>query len=304
MAVSPPPPPARAAKPATASKPPVPPRPNPLASRRFWLTVLVLLAANIFITNVLLAPAQPTTITLPYNGFKEPVTEDNVATVTTTGDAITGVTKTAVAEPGTGTKATHFTTQHPSFASDNLETLLEQHGVTINAKPENPPLPFWEQLLLSFGPTLLIVGGLLYLIRRSAGSGAGGLLGAFGQSRARIYDAERPATTFADVAGIDEVKQELEEVVDFLKEPQKYERLGGRVPKGGLLIGPPGTGKTLLARAVAGEAKGPFFSQSASEFVEAIVGVAASRVRDLFTHARSAAPATIFIHQLDPIGRT
>ncbi len=304
MAASQAPPPPRTTRPTGGPKPAAPPMPNPWRSSRFWITLLVLLAANLFITNVLLAPAQPTTITLPYNVFKEQVTEDNVVTVTTTGDAITGVTKTAVAEPGTGTKATHFTTQHPTFANDNLETLMEQHGVTINAKPENPPLPFWEQLLLSFGPTLLIVGGLLYLIRRSAGSGAGGLLGAFGQSRARIYDAERPATTFADVAGIDEVKQELEEVVDFLKEPQKYERLGGRVPKGVLLIGPPGTGKTLLARAVAGEAKVPFFSQSASEFVEAIVGVGAARVRDLFEKARKAAPAIVFIDELDAIGRS
>jgi cell division protease FtsH len=272
--------------------------------RSFWITLLVLLAANLFITNVLLAPAQPTTITLPYNVFKQQVAADNVVTVTTTGDAITGVTRTPVQEPGSTTNATHFTTQRPSFADDSLEPLLEQHGVTINAKPENPPIPFWEQLLLSFGPTLLIVFGLIYLIRRSASAGAGGLLGSFGQSRARIYDAERPGTTFADVAGIDEVKEELEELVDFLKEPQKYERLGGRVPKGVLLIGPPGTGKTLLARAVAGEAKVPFFSQSASEFVEAIVGVGASRVRDLFDKARKAAPAIIFIDELDAIGRS
>ena len=297
------PPPRTSRTPAGTGKP-VAPAPNPLRSRRFWITLLILLAANLFITNVLLAPAQPTTITLPYNAFKDQVVADNVVTVTTTGDAITGVTKTAVAEPGTGTKATHFTTQHPSFANDNLETLLEQHGVVINAKPENPPLPFWEQLLLSFGPTLLLVGGLLYLIRGWASAGAGGLLGAFGQSRARLYDAERPATTFADVAGIDETKQELEELVDFLKEPQKYEKLGGRVPKGVLLIGPPGTGKTLLARAVAGEAKVPFFSQSASEFVEAIVGVGAARVRDLFEKARKAAPAIIFIDELDAIGRS
>jgi cell division protease FtsH len=297
-------PPPRSARPPGGAGKPVAPAQNPLRSRRFWITLLILLAANLFITNVLLAPAQPTTITLPYNVFKDQVAADNVVTVTTTGDAITGVTKTAVAEPGTGTKATHFTTQHPSFANDNLETLLEQHGVVINAKPENPPLPFWEQLLLSFGPTLLIVGGLLYLIRRSASAGAGGILGAFGQSRARLYDAERPATTFADVAGIDETKQELEELVDFLKEPQKYEKLGGRVPKGVLLIGPPGTGKTLLARAVAGEAKVPFFSQSASEFVEAIVGVGAARVRDLFEKARKAAPAIIFIDELDAIGRS
>src|SRR5207245_2652050 len=187
----------------------------------------------------------------------------------------------------------------------SLEPLLEQHGVTINAKPENPPPPLWETLLLSFGPTLLIVLAVLYVIRRAANAGgAGGLLGAFGQSRARLYDPERPGTTFADVAGIDEVKQELEELVDFLREPQKYERLGGMVPKGVLLIGPPGTGKTLLARAVAGEAKVPFFSQSASEFVEAIVGVGASRVRDLFMKARQSAPAIIFIDELDAIGRS
>ena len=294
----------RTPPPPGAPKSPAPPAPNPLRSRRFWITLLVLLAANLLITNVLLAPAQPTTITLPYNVFKQQVAADNVLTVTTTGDAITGVTKTAVQEPGGTTKATHFTTQRPSFADDSLEPLLEQHGVTINAKPENPPLPFWEQLLLSFGPTLLIVLGLLYLLRRSAAAGAGGLLGSFGQSRARVYDAERPATTFADVAGIDEVKQELEELVDFLKEPQKYEKLGGRVPKGVLLIGAPGTGKTLLARAVAGEAKVPFFSQSASEFVEAIVGVGAARVRDLFEKARKAAPAIIFIDELDAVGRS
>src|SRR5207302_2040874 len=139
---------------------------------------------------------------------------------------------------------------------------------------------------------------------RMAGAGAGGILGSFGQSRAKLYDAELPPTTFDDVAGIDEVKTELLEVVDFLREPQKYERLGGTVPKGVLLVGPPGTGKTLLARAVAGEAKVPFFSQSASEFVEAIVGVGASRVRDLFMKARQSAPAIIFIDELDAIGRS
>jgi cell division protease FtsH len=277
-----------------------------MRSTRLWVTLAIVLLANVLITNVLFAPAQPTTVTLPYDVFKQQVVADNVLSVTTTGDAIAGVTKTPVKESPTSTvSATHFTTQHPSFANDGLELLLEQHNVTINAKPENPPPPFWETLLFSFGPTLLIVIAVLYLIRRAASAGgAGGLLGAFGQSRARLYDPERPGTTFADVAGIDEVKQELEELVDFLREPQKYERLGGMVPKGVLLIGPPGTGKTLLARAVAGEAKVPFFSQSASEFVEAIVGVGASRVRDLFTKARSAAPAIIFIDELDAIGRS
>jgi cell division protease FtsH len=277
-----------------------------MRSARLWVTLAIVLLANIFITNVLFAPAQPVTVTLPYDVFKQQVAADNVVSVTTTGDAITGVTKNPVKDSPTSTvSATHFTTQHPSFANDGLELLLEQHGVTINAKPENPPPPFWQTLLFSFGPTLLIVIAVLYLIRRAAGAGgAGGLLGTFGQSKARLYDPERPGTTFADVAGIDEVKQELEELVDFLREPQKYERLGGMVPKGVLLIGPPGTGKTLLARAVAGEAKVPFFSQSASEFVEAIVGVGASRVRDLFTKARSAAPAIIFIDELDAIGRS
>ena len=165
----------------------------------------------------------------------------------------------------------------------------------------------WETLLLGFGPTILLVAGFLYLMRRSAaalGSGTGGILGRFGQSGARLYDAQRPTTTFADVAGIDEVKAELMEVVDFLKEPQKYQRLGGAVPKGVLLIGAPGTGKTLLARAVAGEARVPFFSISASEFIEAIVGVGAARVRDLFQKARAAAPAIIFVDELDAIGRS
>src|ERR1700674_3172781 len=245
-------------------------------------------------------------VTLPYNVFKEEVAKDNVVSVTSTGDTITGVTRTPVKEsPTSTTSAKNFTTQRPTFADGSLEPLLEQHGVTINAKPPNPPLPLWETLLLSFGPTLLIVVAVLYILRRAQrAGGAGGILGAFGQSKARLYDPEKVGTTFADVAGIDEVRQELEELVDFLREPQKYERLGGMVPKGVLLIGPPGTGKTLLARAVAGEAKVPFFSQSASEFVEAIVGVGASRVRDLFDKARAAAPAIIFIDELDAIGRS
>src|ERR1700682_2881921 len=308
-------------------RPPGPPKPSaPAPTRMFtprlWITLGIILLLNVFITNVLFAPAQPATVALSYDVFKKEVAAGNVVSVTTTGDAIAGVTKSPVQETApTKASATHFTTQRPSFANDGLEALLESQGVIINAKPENPPPPLWLTLLLSFGPTALIVLAVLYLIRRAASAGsAGGLLGAFGQSRARLYDPERVGTTFADVAGIDEVKQELEELVDFLREPQKYERLGGVVPKGGLLIGPPGTGKTLLARrvaggargpffppparAVAGEAKVPFFSQSASEFVEAIVGVGASRVRDLFTKARQAAPAIIFIDELDAVGRS
>ena len=298
------PPPKPASQPGPARSPAMPP--NPMRSTRLWVTLGIILLANIFITNILFAPAQPTTVTLPYDVFKQQVAADNVVSVTSTGDTITGVTKTPVKEsPSSTVSSKNFTTQRPTFADGTLEPLLEQHGVTINAKPPNPPLPLWETLLLSFGPTLLIVVAVLYILRRAQrAGGAGGLLGAFGQSKARLYDPERVGTTFADVAGIDEVKSELEELVDFLREPQKYERLGGMVPKGVLLIGPPGTGKTLLARAVAGEAKVPFFSQSASEFVEAIVGVGASRVRDLFTKAREAAPAIIFIDELDAIGRS
>ncbi|HEX4213124.1 MAG TPA: ATP-dependent zinc metalloprotease FtsH, partial [Candidatus Dormibacteraeota bacterium] len=192
-------------------------------------------------------------------------------------------------------------TQRPTFANDNLETFLEKNHVEVLAT--SPGTPFWEEALLSFGPTLLFVAALLILFRRMSAGGAGGVLGTFGQSRARLYDAQRPATTFADVAGVEEVKAELAEIVDFLREPQKYQRLGGTAPKGVLLAGAPGTGKTLLARAVAGEAGVPFFSIAASEFVEAIVGVGASRVRDLFTKARAAAPAIIFIDELDAIGR-
>ncbi len=275
-----------------------------MQSPRFWLVFLLVLVLNVLITNVFFGPSQPASVALSYNDFKAQLASGNVVGVTTTGNAISGLTRHPVKESSSKSTATHFTTERPSFAADDLEGLLEAHDVTVNAKPENPPPPFWETLLLSFGPTALIILGLLYFLNRAARGGAGGILGSFGQSRARVYDPETPGTTFADVAGIDEVKEQLQEVVDFLREPQKYERLGGRIPKGVLLIGPPGTGKTLLARAVAGEARVPFFSQSASEFVEAIVGVGASRVRDLFAKARAAAPAIIFIDELDAIGRS
>ena len=275
-----------------------------MKSRRFLVTLAILFLVNIFITNVLMAPQQPRSVVIPYNVFKQQVEADNVVSVTSTGDAIVGVTRSKVSGAPGKESADHFSTQRPSFSDQDLEPLLERHKVTINAAPANPPAPLWQTVLFSFGPVLLLVLGFLYLSRRAAGGGAGGIMGKFGQSKARLYDAERPRTTFADVAGIDEVKAELSEVVDFLKEPEKYERLGGTVPRGVLLIGAPGTGKTLLARAVAGEAGVPFFSISASEFIEAIVGVGASRVRDLFAKARAAAPAIIFIDELDAIGRS
>jgi cell division protease FtsH len=270
---------------------------------RFWITLAILFAANILISNLFFNANQAPTVTISYNTFIQQVNDNNVTSVTSTGEAITGSTKNPVKD-SSGTSSTKFQTQRPAFANDDLLTLLTQHNVNINAKDPNASTPLWETLLFSFGPTILLVLGFLYLSRRAAGAGAGGILGTFGQSRARLYDAEKPNVSFDDVAGIDEVKADLQEIVDFLREPTKYTKLGGSAPKGVLLIGAPGTGKTLLARAVAGEAKVPFFSISGSEFVEAIVGVGAARVRDLFTKARAAAPAIIFIDEIDAIGRS
>ncbi len=169
----------------------------------------------------------------------------------------------------------------------------------MNAKSPDG-VPFWKTVIFGFGPTIILLLLLFWIFRRMSGSRTAGALG---RSSARRYQPGRETVTFADVAGIDEAKQELTEIVDFLRDPEKYRRLGGRIPRGVLLSGPPGTGKTLLARAVAGEAGAPFFSMSASEFVEAIVGVGASRVRDLFRQAKKESPAIVFIDELDAVGR-
>ena len=289
-----------------ASRPP-PRRPpsmmDSFRSWRFWISLAVLIGINTLIVQLFLTPAQPKQVTIPYSVFREQVIAGNVVSITSQGNSITGNTKKPVgATPGSKDTATNFTTVRPDFAASDLEPLLQQNNVTYSAKPDTGA-PFWQTALLSFLPAGLLLLGLLWISRRAASAAGGGVFG-LGQSRARLYDAERPGTTFADVAGIDEAKAELKEVVDFLRQPQRYQRLGGTVPKGVLLIGPPGTGKTLLARAVAGEAKVPFYSISASEFVEMIVGVGASRVRDLFSKARQSAPAIIFIDELDAIGRS
>lgn len=200
-----------------------------------------------------------------------------------------------------------FTTIVPSFVDPGLEQFLITNGVEISAKPIQEGGNPWATLLFSFGPGLLFIGFYIWLFRRAAqqsgGMMGGGLMG-MGKSRARRYDQEQAAkVTFEDVAGIDEAENELVEIVDFLKDTKKYTRLGGTAPKGVLLVGAPGTGKTLLAKAVAGEAGVPFFSMSAAEFVEMIVGVGAARVRDLFKEAREHAPAIVFIDELDAIGR-
>ena len=192
-------------------------------------------------------------------------------------------------------------TQRPVFADQDLERRLDETGVVVTAVDENASS--WFTLLVSFGPTLVLIGAFVWLSRRAAAASGVGLFG-LGKSRAKRYSDAQPTVTFDDVAGIDEAENELIEIVDFLKNPSKYQRLGGMMPKGVLLIGAPGTGKTLLARAIAGQAGVPFFSLSASEFIEMIVGIGASRVRDLFRQAREAAPAIIFVDELDAIGRT
>jgi cell division protease FtsH len=269
-------------------------------SRFLWL-MLGLLIVNWLLSSLFIGATSPTTIS--YSLFSTQVRSGNVQSVTSTGDTIQGSFRHEVAYPSKVANAQHvqqFTTQRPSFANDNLFQLLEANGATINANAPSQGPPLWEDLLLWFGPALLLAGllGSLKLSGRSMG------MGGLGQSRAHQYDpSSAKRTTFADVAGIEEVKNEVTEIVDFLRNPGRYRQMGAQIPRGVLLSGAPGTGKTLLARAVAGEAEVPFFSISASEFVEMIVGVGASRVRDLFDKAKQVAPSIIFIDELDAIGR-
>ncbi|HWD84951.1 MAG TPA: ATP-dependent zinc metalloprotease FtsH [Solirubrobacteraceae bacterium] len=267
------------------------------------LVVVALLAVNLWVSSKALSPNQR--VQIPYlPTFYTQLQGGNVSSISSTSGAVQGMFKTAVRyqrSPST----IYFSTQIPSFANNQqLFNELQKEHVTVNAKNPNQGASFLTELIFGFGPTLLLVLLFVFLMRRAAsGGGAGGLM-SFGRSRARRVDASDQHVTFHDVAGIDEAKAELYEIVDFLKSPDKYLRLGAKIPRGVLLSGPPGTGKTLLARAVAGEASVPFFQMSASEFVEMIVGVGASRVRDLFAQAKAAAPAIIFIDELDAIGRS
>jgi len=279
------------------------PKPPPRRFRRGWWAawILALLVVNyIFASRA--TQAHPR-VRVPYSPFfLQQVNAGHVASITTKGTAVQGTFKEA--ESYAGSKpTTRFATEIPTFANTNaLSNLLQRKGVVVNAVSLDKGAPWWESLLLGFGPTILFIG-LIYWAMRRAGS-MQNILGSFGRSRARRYEPTGDRVTFADVAGIDEAKQELSEVVDFLSKPETFRKLGARIPHGVLLSGPPGTGKTLLARAVAGEANVPFFSMAASEFVEAIVGVGASRVRDLFTQAKEAAPAIIFVDELDAVGRS
>jgi cell division protease FtsH len=285
--------------------PPKQPKQPWFGSWRPWALLAIFVLLNTILAPILF-PDQSDRVTVAYSKFKDEVKADNVAEITSRGDAIQGVFKQPVTvplrdQPGRTKTGTRFDSQAPSFEDRELIPLLEQHSVVVNARPLEEGRSWWLSLLISVAPGLLIFGLLFWMSSRvsQAQAGAFGL----GRSRAKRYVEEKPSITFQDVAGIDEAEAELEEIVDFLKNPQKYQRLGGTIPKGVLLVGAPGTGKTLLARAVAGEAGVPFFSMSASEFVEMIVGVGASRVRDLFEQAKKEAPAIVFIDELDAIGR-
>src|SRR5215213_1672852 len=284
---------------------------------RTWLWFALILLANFLIVR-LLFPGPEAPVEVPYTVFKEEVRAGNVESVFSQGDTVEGMFKEPVTYPPEGEESSEpdskpsrtsetFTTALPSFVDPGLEELLIDNGVEIMAEPIEQSRGWLQTLLFGFGPALLLIGIFIWLYRRAAqqGGGLGGGLTGVGRSRARRYDQESETrVTFDDVAGIDEAENELVEIVDFLMDPKKYTRLGGTAPKGVLLVGVPGTGKTLLARAVAGEAGVPFFSLSASEFVELFVGVGASRVRDLFKQARENAPAIIFIDELDSIGRS
>jgi cell division protease FtsH len=285
--------------------------PPPHRWRGLWIFFLVLLALNWLSVLVFNPSSTQPRVTVPFSPyFLNQLKAGQVASISATSGAINATFKTKMRYPPndkTATPTTLFATQVPSFWNTNeLTSLLQSDGVQVNAKNPNTGTSLLAELLLGFGPTLLLFAVIYFIARRAMSTGGGGMgaLGAFGRSQARRVDPQSIMVTFDDVAGIDEAKAELTEIVDFLRSPDRYQKLGGRMPHGVLLYGPPGTGKTLLARAVAGEAHAAFFSIAASEFIEAIVGVGAARVRDLFAKAKEAAPAIIFIDELDAIGRS
>ena len=289
---------------------PAPPKPPMIPRRRLfiWLA-LALLALNLVISFMTGRPGERKRV--PYQPFfVDQVEAGNVEEISSRAESIEGELSSEAtfnppgdAEP---VEVTKFKTEVPAFIDPaELTRLLARENVVINAEPPDDGRSLLGSLVLGFLPTLLLIGFFVWIFRRQTGAGGGGILGGFGRSTARrVTPGAQERVTFDDVAGIDEAEHELVEVVDFLKNPGRYTKLGARVPRGVMLYGPPGTGKTLLARAVAGEADAAFFSSSASEFVEAIVGVGASRVRDLFKQAKEAAPAIVFIDELDAVGRS
>ncbi|MGW3741548.1 ATP-dependent zinc metalloprotease FtsH [Streptomyces sp. NPDC005146] len=283
-----------------APPPPPPRRKMPGGWGGLLLTALAVYLISNLVLSFFNGRNEPT---IAYTEFTKQVTAGNVSKIYSKGDAIQGQLGKEAKVPGSDKTYTKFVTQRPAFADDNLWAELIKDDVTVTAEPVVQQRSFLANLLISLAPILLLVLLWVFIARRmSGGFGGVGALGRKAPPRpVELEGAKR--TTFEDVAGIDEVEGELNDVVDFLKNPQEYRKMGARMPGGVLLAGPPGTGKTLLARAVAGEAGVPFFSASASEFIEMIVGVGASRVRELFAEARKVAPAIVFIDEIDTIGR-
>ena len=259
----------------------------PKVPRWWWIAPVLLLVAYVALQT------QSTGNDLRYDELLAKIRADEVQSVVLEGETVRGELK-----EGEG-RARAFTSTRPE--DPRFVPLLEEHGVHVRAMPENRGS--WMSWLWMILPLLLLFALFSRLAAGAGGGGPGGAL-AFGKAKGKIFTERDVSVTFEDVAGVDEAKQELREVLDFLREPDKYRALGARIPKGILLVGPPGTGKTLLARAVAGEAKVPFISISGSEFVEMFVGVGAARVRDLFEQAAQAAPAIVFIDELDALGRS
>ncbi|MFJ3777581.1 ATP-dependent zinc metalloprotease FtsH [Streptomyces sp. NPDC090075] len=292
----------------TEGAPEEPPKP-PNGGRRmhggWWRLIVTALVVYLLANLVLSYFDEANEPTVSYTEFSKQVDAGNVEKIYAKGDSIQGQLKKEQKNPEGGGDYTKFNTERPSFAGDDLWTSLTKHNVTVTAEPVVQHRSFLANLLISLAPIIILVAVWVFIARRmSAGlGGAGGMLGRKAPPKPVELEPGQQRTTFEDVAGIDEVEGELNDVVDFLKNPDAYRKMGAKMPRGVLLAGPPGTGKTLLARAVAGEAGVPFFSASASEFIEMIVGVGASRVRELFAEARKVAPSIIFIDEIDTIGR-
>ncbi|MCI3277742.1 ATP-dependent zinc metalloprotease FtsH [Streptomyces cylindrosporus] len=292
----------------TEGTPEEPPKPPPGGRKMrggWWSLILTALVVYLIANLILSFFNEGNEPTISYTEFSKQVDAGNVTKIYAKGDAIQGQLKKEQDNPDGGGKYTKFNTQRPSFADDQLWEDLTKHNVTVTAEPVVQHRSFLANLLISLAPMLLLIAVWVFIARRMSSGlgGAGGMLGRKAPPKPVELEPGQQRTTFEDVAGIDEVEGELNDVVDFLKNPDAYRRMGAKMPRGVLLAGPPGTGKTLLARAVAGEAGVPFFSASASEFIEMIVGVGASRVRELFAEARKVAPSIIFIDEIDTIGR-
>jgi cell division protease FtsH len=268
-----------------------------------------LIVVVLFVWTQYFTQSGPEQYAVNYSKFIEQLNAGNIKSVSITQLAVTGEFKKGVDILPPGLKKTvqvkEFRTYLPSFQGENLLTQLEEQHVSINVEPAAEKSIFW-QFVVGILPWVLIIGVWVLIMRRAQHQiqgGAGGLF-TFGASKAKLFEFRKSSVTFKDVAGMENVKQELRETIEFLKDPSKYDKIGAKVPKGVLLIGPPGTGKTLLARATAGEANVPFYSISASEFIEMFVGVGASRVRDMFKKAKASHPSIIFIDEIDSVGRT